>query len=124
MAKSQNSMLKQAWQKCKRYEHHRLENNNMPGINIRKQCLEHDNNMIRNISWQSKAWHEATQSIQQKSLTDHKPKGMRKYNCKHVNMAKTYSDLKLREKLEHANILTSRHVHELDALATEEGMTN
>ena len=28
------------------------------------------------------------------------------------------------EKLEHANLLTSRHVHELDALTTEHGMKN
>ena len=28
----------------------------------------------RNISWKSKAWREATQRIEQKSLTDHKPK--------------------------------------------------
>ena len=36
-AESHKSRSKQAWQKCKRYQHHRLsENNNMPGINIRK----------------------------------------------------------------------------------------
>ena len=47
MAISQNNMFKQAWQKCKRYQLHRLgENNNMRGINIRKQCLEQDNNML------------------------------------------------------------------------------
>ena len=32
-AKSQKSRFKEAWQKCKRYQHHRLgENTNMPGI--------------------------------------------------------------------------------------------
>ena len=47
MAKSLNSRFKQAWQKCKRYQVHRLgENNNMAGFNIRKQCLEQDNNML------------------------------------------------------------------------------
>ena len=30
----------------------------------------------------------------------------------------------LEKKLEHVNLLTSRHVHELDALTTEHGMTN
>ena len=43
----------------------------------------------RNLTWQSKAWHEATQSTYQKSLNDLELKGIRKYNCKHVNMAKT-----------------------------------
>ena len=48
MAKSHNNRFKQAWQKCKRYQHHRLsENNNMPGINIRKQCLEQANNILQ-----------------------------------------------------------------------------
>ena len=48
MAKSHNSRFKQAWQKCKRYQHQRLgENTNMPGINIRKQSLEQDNNMLQ-----------------------------------------------------------------------------
>ena len=33
MAKSHKSRFKQAWQKCKRYQVHRLgENNNMAGI--------------------------------------------------------------------------------------------
>ena len=39
-------------------------------------------------------------------------------------MAKTQTDLRLGEKLEHANQLTSRHVYELDALTTEHDMTN
>ena len=47
-ASSHNSRFKQAWQKCKRYQVHRLrENNNMPGFNTRKQCLEQDNNMLQ-----------------------------------------------------------------------------
>ena len=47
-AKSHKSRFKQAWQKCKRYQVRRLsENNNMTGFNIRKQCLEQDNNMLR-----------------------------------------------------------------------------
>ena len=55
----------------------------------------------RNISWQSKAWHEATQSIQQKSYTDHKTKGIRKYNGNHVNIATFVNRFRLRRKLEH-----------------------
>ena len=48
MAISQNNMFKQAWQKCKRYQLHRLgENTNMSGNNIRKPCLEQANNMLR-----------------------------------------------------------------------------
>ena len=58
----------------------------------------------RNISWQSKAWHEATQSIQEKSLTDHKPKGIRKYNGNHVNIAIIVNRFRLSEKLEHGKI--------------------
>ena len=59
MAKSHKSKFKQAWQKCKRYQLHRLgENTNMPGINIRKQCLEQDINMLQeqNIATQGMEW--------------------------------------------------------------------
>ena len=48
MANSHNSRLKQACQKCKRYQVHKLsENNNMPGFNMRKQFLGQDNNMVQ-----------------------------------------------------------------------------
>ena len=40
-----------------------------------------------NISQQYKACHESTQIMQQKSLTDHKPKGHRKHDGIHVNIA-------------------------------------
>ena len=40
-----------------------------------------------------------------------------------MNMAKTQSDHRLSEKLEHANQISSRHVYELDALTTEQVMT-
>ena len=46
----------------------------------------------RNISWQAKAWHESTKSIDQKSLTDHEPKGHGKYDGTHVNMASYITD--------------------------------
>ena len=73
---------------------------------------------------QSKAWHEATQSIQQKSLTDHKPKGIRKYNGNHVNIATSVNRFRLSRKLEHGKTDSRRHVCELDALTTKHGMTN
>ena len=59
----------------------------------------------RKISWQSKAWHEATQSIQKKSLADHKPKGIRKYNGNHVSIAIIVNRFRLGEKLEHGKIV-------------------
>ena len=43
----------------------------------------------RNLTWQRKACNGDTQRALQKSLSDLEPKGIRKYNCKHVNMAKT-----------------------------------
>ena len=58
--------------------------------NVRLQCLELSNNCYRNLSWQTKAWHDSTQSIDQKSLTDHKPKRIRKYDGTHVNIASYY----------------------------------
>ena len=77
----------------------------------------------RNITWQSKAWHEATQSIQQKSLTYRKPKGIRKYNGNHVNIAIILTDSDLVENWNMAKQISSRHVYELDALTTEHVMT-
>ena len=48
MAKSHKSRFKQACQKCKRYQHHRLgENTNMPENNIRKPCLEQATNKLQ-----------------------------------------------------------------------------
>ena len=45
--------------------------------------------------------HEATRSIQQKSLSDHEPKGIRKYNCNHVNIVIIINRFRLSDKLEH-----------------------
>ena len=58
-AKSHKSRFKQAWQKCKRYQHRRLsENTNMSGINIMEQCLEQANNMLQEhiMANKSMAW--------------------------------------------------------------------
>ena len=41
----------------------------------------------RILSWQTKAWHEYTKPIEQKSFTDHEPKRSRKYDGTHVNIA-------------------------------------
>ena len=47
-AKTHKSRFKQAWQKCKTYQLHRLsENTNMPENNIRRQCLEQANNIVQ-----------------------------------------------------------------------------
>ena len=68
----------------------------------------------RNISWQTKAWDDSTQSIDQKSLSDHKPKRIRKYDGTHVNMASYMTDSYM------AGTTTSRHVGELEPLTTEQ----
>ena len=60
--------------------------------NIRLQCSELSNNMLQELSWQTKAWHDTTKCIEQKSLTDHKPKRIRKYDGTHVNMASYITD--------------------------------
>ena len=95
----------------------------MSGINIRKQCLEQDNNMLQEHIMESKAFHEATQSIQQKSLTDHKPKGISKYNGNHVNIANFVNRFRLSRKHSMAEIIICRPVCELDALTIEQFMT-
>ena len=110
--------------KVQKISGYRLSENNMSGINIRKQCLEQDNNMLQEHIMESKAWHEATQSIQQKSLTDHKPKGIRKYNGNHVNIASFVNRFRLSRKLKHGKTDSRRHVCELDALTTRHCMTN
>ena len=45
-----------------------------------------------NLLWKTKAWHESTNCIDQKSLTDHKPKRIRKYDGTHVNIASYNTD--------------------------------
>ena len=44
-----------------------------------------------------KAGHESTKCIDQKSLTDHKPKRIRKYDGTHVNMAGYNTDSNMAE---------------------------
>ena len=68
----------------------------------------------RNLTWQTKAWHESTNCIDKKSLTDHEPKRIRKYDGTHVNMASYMTDSNM------AGTTISRHVGELVPLTTEQ----
>ena len=65
---------------------------------------------------QKKAWHEPTNCIEQKSLIDHEPKGHRKYDGTHVNMANDMIDSDM------AGTTISRHIGELEPLTTEQYM--
>ena len=69
-----------------------------------------------NSSWQTKAWHESTKFIEQKSFTDHEPKRIRRYDGTHVNIASynTYSNM--------TGTTISRHVGELETLTIEQYM--
>ena len=51
-----------------------------------------------NISWQIKAWHDSTRSIEPKSLTEHEPKRHRRYDGTHVNIASFINSFRLRRK--------------------------
>ena len=68
----------------------------------------------RNLSWQTKAWHESTNYIELQSLTDYEPKRIRKYDGTHVNMASYITDSYM------AGTTISRHVGELEPLTTEQ----
>ena len=61
-------------------------------------------------------------SYKKKSLTDHKPKGIRKYNGNHVNIAIILTDSDLVENWNMAKQISSRHVYELDAFTTRHCM--
>ena len=70
----------------------------------------------RNLSWQTKAWHESINCIEQKSLTDHEPKRIRRYDGTHVNMGNDMTASYM------AGTTISRHVDELVQLTTEQNM--
>ena len=79
----------------------------------------------RNLTQQNKAWHESTRCIEQKSLIDHKPKMTRRYDGKHVNIASFVIRFQTQQKKQSmAEILICRPLCELDALTTEQCMTN
>ena len=63
-----------------------------------------------------KAWHESTNCIEQKSLTEHEPKRIRRYDGIHVNMANDMTDSYM------AGTTISRHVDDLGPLTTEQYM--
>ena len=69
-----------------------------------------------NLTWKKKAWHEFTNGIEQKSLTDHEPKRHGKYDGTHVNMASYITDSNM------AGTTISRHVSELEPLTTGQYM--
>ena len=70
----------------------------------------------RNLTYQNKAWKESTKCIEQKSLTDHEPKRITRYDGTHVNIASYITDSNM------AGTMISRHVHELVPLTTEQNM--
>ena len=69
-----------------------------------------------NLTWQTKAWNESNNCIEQKSLTDHEPKRIIRYDGTHVNMANDMTDSNM------AETTISRHVGELVPLTTEQYM--
>ena len=99
--------------------HGKIANNNsfrLSRNNIRLQCLELSNNMLQELIMEKKAWHESTNCIDQKSLTDHEPKRIRKYDGTHVNIASYITDSNM------AGTTIRRHVDELVPLTTEQYM--
>ena len=82
--------------------HGKIANNNrftdlvklldMAEITSNSRVYSYQATYYRNISWQTKAWHEPTNCIDQKSLTDHEPKRIRKYDGTHVNIASYNTD--------------------------------
>ena len=60
--------------------------------NIRLQCLELSKNILKELIMAKKACHESTKCIDQQSLTNHKPKRIRKYDGTHVNIASYITD--------------------------------
>ena len=59
------------------------------------------NTCYRNLKWQNKARHEFTKCIEQKSLTDHKPRRTRRYDGNHVNIASFVNRFQTWQKTEH-----------------------
>ena len=53
--------------------------------------------MLQELITANNAWHESTNCIDQKSLTDHEPKRIRKYDGTHVNMASYIIDSNMAE---------------------------
>ena len=88
----------------------------MPEITSGCNVQSYQTTCYKNLSWKTKAWHESTKPIEQKSFTDHKPKRIRRYDDNHVNMADDMTDSDM------AGTTISRHVGELVPLTTEQLM--
>ena len=72
--------------------------------------------MLHELNMAKKAWQATTKCIEQKYFTDHDPKGHRKYDGTHVNIASDMTDSYM------AGTTISRHVGELLPLTTEKYM--
>ena len=80
--------------------HGKIANNNSSDFaEITSGCnvQSYQTTCYRNLSWKTKAWHESTNCIDQKSFTDHEPRRIRKYDCNHINMASYITDSNMAE---------------------------
>ena len=68
--------------------------------NITMQRLELSNNVLQELIMAKKAWQESTKCIDQNTLTDHKPKGIIRYDGTHVNIASFVNRFRLCRKLD------------------------
>ena len=59
------------------------------------------NTCYKNLTQQNKAWYESTKCIEQKSLTDHEPKRIIRYDGTHINIASFVNRLQTWQKTEH-----------------------
>ena len=57
--------------------------------------------MLQELNIKNKAWNESNKCIEQKSLTDHKPKMTRRYDGNHVNIASFVNRFQTWQKIEH-----------------------
>ena len=101
-----NTNISQTWQKSL----------DMAEITSGCNIQSYQTTCYRNLSWQTKAWHDTTKCIEQKYLTELIPKINRKHGSIHANMANDMTDSDM------AGITISRHVGELEPLTTEQYM--
>ena len=66
--------------------------------------------MLQELNIANQAWHESTKSIAQKSLTDHGPKRIRRYDGTHVNIASFVNRFQTWQKTEHGR---NRHYEDI-----------
>ena len=113
-ANSLNRRFKQAWQKCKKYQVTDLVKITSQEFNIRKQCLEQDINMLQEhiMANQGMAWSYSKHTTKVPYWP--KPKGIRKYNGNHVNIAIIVNRFRLGEISGHGKTDSCWHVNKLD----------